>query len=827
MYRKKKRIRSREFIAMALLMAVTVFSSSILSYASETGETTGTDASDEIGAETKEESEKRTENETEKEMEENEKEENGKSKNEASQEERTGLAENEKMDQDSFPEAGYIWGKDSKKTDTGLTARLRGGRMARSAAGADAYIQPGTSHSYGSWSTHEYHVTTSDGQFLGYCAQPNLASPNGTYQISELDNDMIKAALLIAPGGVPRMYEDFGKNIYNEADGNVYAYAHALIGYLYMGSLQGLSASMAQGVQNMVNVLTQVSHNPLAPTYPIFQDYFKQYKVYVACSGSDSVQDIVWLEGNSVGRVKIKKTSANRSITEGNPCYSLAGAEYGVYSDAACTRKVATMTTDENGSTEEKELDAGTYYIRELKASPGYDLDTCGTKKTGGGWMGNAHLVTVESGETRIVSCTEPARVIPVDVLLGKVDAETNQNKPQGGASLEGALFTVKFYSGIWSGNANPGDFGKRAARTWVFRTDSKGECRYETKYLSSGDELYLSLGGKPGLPLGTLTIQETKAPNGYLLNPEDYVIKITGNDSYNKPVIPEDSLKLEIKKTAAPDEITDRANGRDVMHPVPGAVFLHMMPDGTTERVITDRQGQTAVKGLTHGKHSIEEISVPDGYTRNPGKVTFEVAEDNTIMLKSNTSKDATGIMNFVTQKDGGVLLSVQDRLAPYQLAVHKENEQGKKLEGAEFTIYSDQSCTKQVGRGITDADGIIGFGGLKVGVTYYLKETKAPKGYRIPLDSAGRDIVYQIRTKSNPEEELFQYFVNDKDCTSDKGAVTGTKAKRIVNQTVINHTSVKLPETGSPFTFISVLAGAGCIVAALFYLRKKGRSV
>ncbi len=114
-----------------------------------------------------------------------------------------------------------------------------------------------SAHSYGSWGTCEFTVTTSEGQFLGYCAQPNLNTPNGTYRVSELDNDMIKAALLIAPGGVPKLYQDYGKNIYNEKDNNVYAYAHALIGYLYMGSLKGLSTSMAAGVRNMADVLNQ------------------------------------------------------------------------------------------------------------------------------------------------------------------------------------------------------------------------------------------------------------------------------------------------------------------------------------------------------------------------------------------------------------------------------------------------------------------------------------------------------------------------------------------------------------------------------------------
>ena len=37
----------------------------------------------------------------------------------------------------------------------------------------------------------------------------------------------------------------------------------------------------------------------------------------------------------------------------------------------------------------------------------------------------------------------------PVGVLLGKVDKETNLNKPEGSLPLKGALFKVKFYAGV------------------------------------------------------------------------------------------------------------------------------------------------------------------------------------------------------------------------------------------------------------------------------------------------------------------------------------------------------------------------------------------
>lgn len=66
----------------------------------------------------------------------------------------------------------------------------------------------------------------------------------------------------------------------------------------------------------------------------------------------------------SKGQLKLKKTSANTTITNGNSCYSLEGAQYGVYSDKECTKKVTTLTTNAKGETSMVEVDAGTYYVK-------------------------------------------------------------------------------------------------------------------------------------------------------------------------------------------------------------------------------------------------------------------------------------------------------------------------------------------------------------------------------------------------------------------------------------------------------------------------------
>ena len=97
----------------------------------------------------------------------------------------------------------------------------------------------------------------------------------------------------------------------------------------------------------------------------------------------------------------------------------------------------------------------------------------------------------------------------PVLILLGKIDAETNLNKPQGTASLATAEFTVKYYKGFY--DTDPAQQGINPERTWVLKTSEDGFTRLADEYKISGDELY-KIGDIPTLPLGTLTIQGNKS---------------------------------------------------------------------------------------------------------------------------------------------------------------------------------------------------------------------------------------------------------------------------------------------------------------------------
>ena len=167
-----------------------------------------------------------------------------------------------------------------------------------------------------------------------------------------------------------------------------------------------------------------------------------------------------------------------------------------------------------------------------------------------------------------------------------------------------------------------------------------------------------------------------------------------------------------------------------------------------------------------------------------------------------------------------------MEDTLAPYQLKVTKLNEKEKALENAEFTIYEDKDCTKEISKIVTDDTGVATTDPLVVEKKYYVKETKAPQGYRIPKDVNGNDYVYEIYTKYNDKRQ-YEYYVNGEVHTKDSGdyAIEGTPHERIVNLKIENRTGLQMPETGTHTTLLIVLLGVACMSVGIVHQFKKGR--
>lgn len=522
----------------------------------------------------------------------------------------------------------------------------------------------------------------------------------------------------------------------------------------------------------------------------------------------------------SKGKLCIKKTSANPAITDNNPCYSLQGAEYGVYkteADAKANKnKVNTLTIGKYDNSEkykdwsnEIELEAGTYYVKETKAPKGYALNP------------NAVKVVIEAGKNTWLGEASSGfedypQSDPVGIVLGKIDKETNKNKPQGSASLAGAEFTIKYYKGLY--DSDPAKSGQVPARSWVLKTNDEGIASLDKAYKVSGDDFYYNGNSDPTLPVGTITIQETKAPTGYFINNEVFVEKITSSGSaenvhtYNQPKVLEKVIKFDIKKVQA-----------GTSTPVSGAVFRHTMPNGSTEDLETNSTGEITITGLASGTHKIKEIKSPDGYQLNPNEVVFNVASGTgKITFTSGTNS----LIAQGTKDSGDGYATFGDKVNPFNLKITKTNEHGKVLKGAEFTVYSDEGCKNVVDTQTSDDKGLLTFKNLDVEKTYYFQETKAPQGYRIPVDKNGKAYVHSVYVKATPQTNTFEFTVDgikyDTSKTTGNVRLEGTKKDRVVAVDITNKTTQLLPETGSNGTILLIGLGVAVIAFALYKSKK-----
>ena len=131
---------------------------------------------------------------------------------------------------------------------------------------------------------------------------------------------------------------------------------------------------------------------------------------------------------------------------------------------------------------------------------------------------------------------SDTPKVTDTLIELFKIDMETSKADPQGNASLEGAEFVWKYYDGYYTKDNLPAE----PTRTWTTKTKAeKGSdnaihyiTRLADSYKVSGDSFYTQ-NGTVCLPLGTITVEEKSAPNGYLL--EGAYMQATGSSEQIK----------------------------------------------------------------------------------------------------------------------------------------------------------------------------------------------------------------------------------------------------------------------------------------------------
>ena len=287
------------------------------------------------------------------------------------------------------------------------------------------------------------------------------------------------------------------------------------------------------------------------------------------------------------GYLTLHKDSSNKTLTDANDCYSLAGAEYGVYTDSNCSNKVATLTTDASGNANTVSLAPGRYYVKETKAPKGYFTDS----KV---YTADVSGANRESSPVKLSVSDNPAND-PVAMLLGKYDGQKTYNGagnlPQGSATLAGAEFTVDYYATLdYKSYDDLKNADVKPTRSWTFKTNANGFSYFDTEHFVSGDAFFYNGQNNICIPRGTIVIRETKAPAGYVKSDDVSFQKIQENPTtgavrtYNVPKVAEQVYRSDIEFTKKAD------NGSAHLAGVPFKVTS--LTSGESHIAVTDENG-------------------------------------------------------------------------------------------------------------------------------------------------------------------------------------------------------------------------------------------
>ena len=433
---------------------------------------------------------------------------------------------------------------------------------ALAASGQSAFASETASLSIGGKIPYAGYTTTwmyADGE-MAYCGNPSAATPPaGTYTKSAISSVSGRDAETIAdlwfsygsPGFDASLWPSTWYDGTAMTDARYAALAHILLSDTFSSNgnyaLYGCNESFKEWCR--YNVIgfdssgTMCNDDATGRKISRMQgEVPSNFEAFMLYTGAGN-QLILSFKYTPYGKIDLVKVTANEEMCEGNPLYSVEGAVYTVYRNSGLTDVAGSITTDGDGWGILEELEPGDYWVKETKQAPGHAIDP------------TVYPVKVASDETARVNgqtVSDIPQSDPVGMLVGKVDADTGESRPQGDATLEGALFTVRYFAGDYTDAASAEASGE-PSRTWVFETDVDGFAYLSDEYKHSGDPLYYQTNGDASIPLGTVLIQETRAPQGYNLDdghggdPKVFCVRITPDGAvgesvytYNTPKVPD-----------------------------------------------------------------------------------------------------------------------------------------------------------------------------------------------------------------------------------------------------------------------------------------------
>ncbi|WP_142320238.1 MULTISPECIES: SpaA isopeptide-forming pilin-related protein [Bacillus cereus group] len=263
---------------------------------------------------------------------------------------------------------------------------------------------------------------------------------------------------------------------------------------------------------------------------------------------------------------------------------------------------VATVTTNEKGIAEVKDLPLGDYFVKEINAPEGYIKVDTPVKVT----IDNTNVIELVMKNTRKVENGQ--------FKLLKKDSESGQLLP-------GAKFDVIDKDG-------------KVVETIV--TDDKGEALSKQ------------------LPVGSYTLKEVEAPKGYELSSSSVSVDVEANkvvtvDVVNKKISEKVTGQFEIVKVDAEDKTKVLSDAE-----------FEVYKDGKkVDTLRTDKTGKVVSQKLEPGKYTLKETKAPQGYKLLKEEIEVVVEANKVVEVQVENAKELGSLQVIKKDSESGTVLA------------------------------------------------------------------------------------------------------------------------------------------------------------------------
>ena len=400
--------------------------------------------------------------------------------------------------------------------------------------------------------------------------------------------------------------------------------------------------------------------------------------------------------------------------------------------------------TDENGYLILPEsLKCGNYRIEEVSAPDGYTQNTQYVEIKVD--KNTAYQMDSVSGDA-IITVTYENHPVKGKLVIHKSGETLKSFKKDfvyEETSLEGAEFEIYAAEDIFTPDHQVDEQGNRhviyAKDTLVktVTTDKNGEAVIKD------------------LPLGKYRVKETKAPSGFVLNPDSQEISFIYKDQ-NTPEIEE---KLEFSNERQKVELSVEKQDAETGKALKGATFglynkeaissgdkVIVKADTLLQEITSNEKGKAAFTlDLPLGRYYVKELQVPAGYVSSDEILEFDATyqgqDVKTIKLKSVKKNRPTTVE--VTKADITT---------------------GTELDGASMSVLDKDGNVIDSWTSVKDSPHVIKR--LQVGKTYILREELAPYGYlrATDVEFTISDTAEVQKVKMEDEVPVARLLVNKK---------------------------------------------------------------